>query len=63
MTVPNFYIGQTGRSFKIQYTEHIKALTQPLIKSNFAENIFNILHMYTNIETNKRNKLLMNTLF
>ena len=26
---PNYYIGQTGRSFKTQYTEHIKALTQP----------------------------------
>ena len=33
---PNYYIGQTGRSFKTRYTEHIKALTQPLIKSNFA---------------------------
>ena len=28
----NFYIGQTCESFKTQYTEHIKALTQPLIK-------------------------------
>ena len=39
-----FYIGQTGRSFKTQYTEHIKALTQPLIESNFEEHIFNIHH-------------------
>jgi hypothetical protein len=33
-------------------TEHIKALTQALIKSNFAEHIFNTHHTYTNIETN-----------
>ena len=29
---PKYYIDQTGRSFRIRYTEHIKALTQPLIK-------------------------------
>jgi hypothetical protein len=52
---PKFYIGQTGRSFKTQYTEHVKALTQPLIKSNFAEHIFSIHHTYTNIETNLEN--------
>ena len=49
---PNYYIGQTGRSFKTRYTEHIKALTQPLIKSNFAEHIFNTHHTFTDIETN-----------
>ena len=32
--------------------EYIKALTQPLIKSNFAEHIFNTHHTYINIETN-----------
>ena len=31
---PKFYIGQIGRSFKTLYSE---ALTQLLIKSNFAE--------------------------
>ena len=44
---PKYYIGQTGRSFKTRYTEHIKALTQPLKKSNFAEHIFNTHHIYT----------------
>ena len=34
---PEFYIGQTGRYFKTRYTEHIQALTQPLINSKFAE--------------------------
>ena len=47
---PKFYIGQTGRSFKTQYIEHIEALTQPLIKLNFAEHIFNTHHTHTNIE-------------
>ena len=49
---PKYYNGQTGISFKTRYTEHIKALTLPLIKSNFAEHIFNTHHRYTNIETN-----------
>ena len=49
---PKFYIGQTGRSLKTRYTEHIEALTLPFIKSNFAEHIFNSHHTYTNIETN-----------
>ena len=29
---PKYYIGQTGRSFKTRFIEHIKELTQPLIK-------------------------------
>ena len=45
---PKYYIGQTGRSFKIRYTEHIKALTKPLIKSNFEEHIFNTHHTPSN---------------
>ena len=49
---PKFYIGQTGRSLKTRYTEHIEALTLPFIKSNFTEHIFNSHHTYTNIETN-----------
>ena len=49
---PKYYIDQTGRAFKIQFTEHIKALTQPLIKSNFAQHIFNTHHSYTNIKIN-----------
>ena len=43
---------KAGRSFRMQYTEHIKALTQPVIKLNFAERIFNTNHAYTNIGTN-----------
>ena len=49
---PKFYIGQTRRFFKTGYTEHIKALTQPLMKLNFAELICNTNHTYTNFETN-----------
>ena len=45
-------INLTSRSFKTQYTEHMKALTQPLMKSNLAENIFNTNDTYNNIETN-----------
>ena len=45
-------VGQTGRSFKTRCTEYIKGLTQPLIKSNFAEHMFNTHHTCTNIETN-----------
>ena len=45
-------MSQTGRSYKTHYTEHIKALTQPLMKSNFAEHIFNTHLTYTNNETN-----------
>jgi len=37
---------------KARYTEHIKALTLPLIKSNFAEHTFNTHLTYTNIEAN-----------
>ena len=43
---PKLYIDQTGRSFKTQYTEHIKALTQALTKSNMAEHIFDTNHTY-----------------
>ena len=46
------HVGQTGNSFKTRYTEHMKALTQPLEKSNFAEHIFRINHSYYNIKTN-----------
>jgi len=49
---PKYYIGQTGRSFKTWYTEQIKALTQLLMKSNFAEHILNTHHTYTDIKTN-----------
>ena len=39
---------------KTLYTEHIKALTQSLIKLNFVEHtsIFSTHHTYTSIETN-----------
>ena len=49
---PKFYINQTGASFKTRHAEHLKALTQPLIKSNFAEHIFSTHHTYTNNEIN-----------
>ena len=37
---------------QVDPSKHIKALTQPLIKSNFAEHIFNTHHTFTDIETN-----------
>ena len=49
---PKFYISKTGRSFKIQHNEHIKALTQPQTKSNFAEYILDTNNTYANIDIN-----------
>ena len=48
---PNFYIGQTGRSFQIRYKEHINALTKQDTNSNFADNLLITGHTY-NIEHN-----------
>ena len=51
-TSPNFYIGQTGRSFQIRYKEHINALTKPHVNSNFADHLLITGHTYDNIEHN-----------
>ena len=54
MTV-SFYIGKTDRYYKTRCTENIKAFTEPLIKSNFAEHIFNTNNTYTNFAKKIRN--------
>ena len=51
-TCPNFYIGQTGRSFPIRYKEHINALTKPHMNSSFADHLLITGHTYNNIEHN-----------
>ena len=43
---------QTDSYFKTWHIEHIKALTQPLIKSNFAEHTFNTNGTYAIFEIN-----------
>jgi len=51
----SFYVGQTGRSFRTRYREHIQALkSQNLtsMKSTFAEHIMQSNHKYTNIDQN-----------
>lgn len=51
----SFYIGQTGRSFRSRFKEHIQALrskNSTTIKSNFAEHLLNENHNYKGIEEN-----------
>jgi hypothetical protein len=40
------YIGQTGRSFKAPYTEHISAIKYNRDKSKYAKHILDHLHEY-----------------
>jgi len=51
----SFYIGQTGRSFKSRFREHIQALksnNSTTLKSNFAVHLLTQNHTYKNIEEN-----------
>lgn len=51
----NYYIGQTGRSFRTRFKEHIQALKSQNLtsqKSNFAEHLLNSGHNYKNINEN-----------
>lgn len=50
-----FYIGQTGRTFKSRFNEHIQALrsqNKTSMKSNYAEHLLNQNHNFKNIEEN-----------
>lgn len=47
-----FYIGQTGRSFKTRFKEHIACLKNPEPKSKFAEHLIDTNHKFDNIDTN-----------
>lgn len=48
---PKYYIGQTSRSFKTRFKEHLPAKT-PTQRSAFAAHIINENHSYNNIENN-----------
>lgn len=53
----HFYIGQTGRSFKSRFKEHIQALksnNRTSMKSNFAEHLLSTNHNYTNLKNNMK---------
>lgn len=63
------YIGQTSRSFKKRFQEHIQALksgNKTTMKSNFAEHLIETRHEYKNIDENleileyERNKTKLN---
>ena len=49
---PNYYIGQTGRSFKTRYTEHREALHTTTYKIKLCRTHIQHFHTYTNIKTN-----------
>lgn len=51
----SFYIGQTGRSFKSRFKEHIQALksnNKTTMKSNYAEHLLKNNHNYESMEKN-----------
>ncbi len=51
----SFYIGQTGRSFKSRFKEHIQALKSnntTSMKSSYAEHLLQTNHSYTSMEVN-----------
>ena len=53
----NYYIGQTGRSFKCRFKEHIQALksnNMTSMKSSFAEHLLENNQSYTNMENNMK---------
>jgi superfamily II DNA/RNA helicase len=47
------YIGQTGRTFRIRYNEHIKEIRKNGQCSKFARHIFDTAHNYNMEETMK----------
>ena len=51
MTTPHSVYVKQVDIMTAPYTKDMKALTQSLVKSNFAEHIFNTHHNYTNVET------------
>jgi hypothetical protein len=44
------YIGQTGRTFRTRYKEHIREIKTNGQKSKFAQNILDTTHNYDTIE-------------
>jgi hypothetical protein len=49
---PSFYIGQTGRSFKERFKEHIKDIGKMRPESRYALHINETQHNYTAMDTN-----------
>lgn len=49
---PKYYIGQTSRSFKKRFREHIPKKTTGPQTSNFAEHLISLNHNYVNINSN-----------
>lgn len=64
----SYYIGQTSRSFKKRFKEHLPRKTTTPQTSNFAEHLVNQNHSYTNINSNmevlhfSKDRLIRNTL-
>jgi hypothetical protein len=50
MDCPRQYVGQTGRSFKTRFKEHIRAIKHNTDSSTYAQHILNTGHKYGNIE-------------
>lgn len=49
---PKYYIGQTSRSFKKRFREHVPKITVSLQSSNFAEHLVSNNRNYTSIDNN-----------
>jgi hypothetical protein len=47
---PGNYVGQTSRSFKIRYNEHLQAIRSNNAKSGYAQHILNTQHSFGNLE-------------
>jgi hypothetical protein len=50
MDCPRQYIGQTGRSFKTRFKEHIRAIKHNTDSSTYSQHILNIGHKHGNME-------------
>jgi hypothetical protein len=52
---PSIYIGQTGRSFRVRYKEHIQDIKSNKSRTGFSQHILNTGHAYGNSQfTRKR---------
>jgi hypothetical protein len=50
MDCPQYYIGQTGRTFNIRYKEHIRDIRNNNNNTGYAQHILNNKHEYGNIQ-------------
>jgi hypothetical protein len=49
------YIGQTGRSFKIRYKEHVQDIKNNKSRTGFSHHILNTGHAYDSMENTMEN--------